>query len=749
MAIDQKQFELLTPTDRFRILNLTSKEEQIAFLEKRLQELSKERQFAEDRLEATPADNMFRNMQMRHVSRLFEKIIGYTIHLDELKGKSKDVESGSPEDIQRVKETLPRLVTILDSRKKGATISKLREELEELPEEMVDGYDDVINAIDDYEELEREGMTPSEFGEAKQEAFDEIQTLVEGLKFYEGNEPMTIEQMQASTFTGWKSPKPATVVKIPVLDPGEKLAPGPAGISYAPPKRTSQERYSFPTRLTMAEYNEKWKPQGWKIIFIGPTATWRSEWGTWEAIREIVQNALDETEAYEYGYDQNGLYISDKGKGVGISNFLLGPPKLKDDWSRGKYGEGMKIGGLAMIRQGYPVYVETVGRKLFMVFLEQETDRANVETLAALWKESGNLAPGTTFHIINYTGDSFADRFAVNLPKDKLLASVPGIVNTPLQRYNQLYNLTFKSILPNQIEPDKEYGRIYARDIFMQEIKSPFSYNLWGFDLAPDRHAARDESQMWRDVGRVWCGVTDITAIKVFLMMVADPPLLKTDESHVVQLDWLGSMPGGKRYSELLKENAEVWKKAWNEVFGADTVIRTQSKYDSLAKHLGYKSQSMSWNVKDSLAEILKTDAHLIQESQEKLREVAVVRDEDLEPLQQVHLRLARAIVAYLERSWSKTGGVRAAIIPPASDRVRTAGMYGRSTQEIFIATEQLLRARNVVDTTIHEMAHHISEAEDGEKKHYDAISELAGRVVKATADQEFDGIIQDPNFKW
>jgi len=180
-----------------------------------------------------------------------------------------------------------------------------------------------------------------------------------------------------------------------------------------------------PRVITMDEYRRFWQPQGWELIIIGPTSTWRQEWGEWEAIRDIVQNALDEAEAYRWGYDDEGLWISDTGRGVAVADFLLGPPKLKPDWARGKYGEGMKIAALALLRKGYYVHVETVGRELWIIFLKQKVD-GEVETLAAIWRPNGTTR-GTKFHIIGYFGPAFERYFAVNLPRELILAEVPSI----------------------------------------------------------------------------------------------------------------------------------------------------------------------------------------------------------------------------------------------------------------------------------------------------------------------------------
>jgi len=224
-----------------------------------------------------------------------------------------------------------------------------------------------------------------------------------------------------------------------------------------------------PKVLTMEEYERAWKPQGWRLIIIGPTSTWRQEWGEWEAIRDIVQNALDEAEAYQWGYDEDGLWISDRGRGMAVSDFLLGPPKLKPDWARGRFGEGMKIACLALIRKGYPLRVETVGREIWVVFLEQKVDGA-AETLAALWRPNGT-AKGTKFHIIGYTGPAFEHRFAVNLPHDLVLWETPSMVITPIRRYNQL-------IKAEGMAASAAGGAVYARDIYLRDIKSLYSKKI-------------------------------------------------------------------------------------------------------------------------------------------------------------------------------------------------------------------------------------------------------------------------------
>jgi hypothetical protein len=510
-----------------------------------------------------------------------------------------------------------------------------------------------------------------------------------------------------------------------------------------------------PQVLTMDEYEKDWKPQGWQLIVIGPTSTWRQDWGEWQAIRDIVQNALDETENYSWGYDTEGLYIRDVGKGVAVADFLLGPPKLKPDYARGKFGEGMKIAALALVRLGYSVRVETVGRELWIIFLEQKVN-GTAETLAALWKPNGRRM-GTIFHIVGYTGTAFEDRFAVNLPKRSIIAEGPSLLHEPIRRFNQLIEHEFVVSPPSGwYEKGAGASRVYARDIYMQDISSPYSYNLWSFDMAPDRHAPKEEYRLWADIGRLWACVTKVEHLQVFLQMVKNPPLLETDESRRIDMgDWtMGTEPAtGKSYADFVKENASSWQIAWRNVMHPDpleppAVIRTDPKWDGMVKHLNYKSVSLLASTRDTLSRAITTDVALCKASQERLREVEIVPDERLDPIPRAHMKLAREITKRVF-PFSPPAGVYAAIIPPASDRVRTAGLYSLTTSEVYIDMVQMPRLHNVIDTLVHELAHHrqfkrTGEADDLTPSHMEAMQYIAANVVKIAAQSEIGHLFKE-----
>lgn len=184
-------------------------------------------------------------------------------------------------------------------------------------------------------------------------------------------------------------------------------------------------------------------------------------------------------------------------------------------------------------------------------------------------------------------------------------------------------------------------------------------------------------------------------------------------------------------------DSHSICRECWEEKFPgepypeseAEKQALTLSRYDNMVQHLGYDPSELDEEQK----------VKLIQESQRRLGGVRPIKDSDLTPAQLSSLNLARCITKQK---------VYAANIPAASDRVTTAGMYSRSTWEIYISPGQLERGREAVSTTIHELAHHTSGAEDGEPEHVAEISNLANQVVASVRRGDFDRYLSGA-FTW
>lgn len=513
-----------------------------------------------------------------------------------------------------------------------------------------------------------------------------------------------------------------------------------------------RELWQPPRKLTLDEYVRQWQPQGWELLVTDRNLNYRPEWGMWEAIRDIVQNALDEAEHYKWGYDQHGLWIRDEGSGVLIRDFLMGAERQKPEWMRGRYGEGMKIAALALMREGYQVHVMTKGREMWSVLYPvkvQVTPPAYENCICFLWRENGS-AKGTTWHIHGYTGSAYEGLFSVNLPRSMILAEVPSGVMKPKQRYNQLIRAE------GPAKSDKG-GVVYCRDIYLMDIVSPFSYNLWGFSVAPDRHAPESETDMLREMGWLWCGVGKVSLLKILLRMLVDPAS-ETVGDTIEHTSMIFDPTWVSEYKRRIETNKATWQQAWNEVVGKNKVVHTDSRYDSMVQHLGYVSQSIVPRARTGVGLVIKTDQELIQEMSERLDKAQRVADSSLTETQFTHLKLARLMA----EEYHRIGKVYAAIIPPASDfSGRTAGLYEFDTANIKISPEMLDRVRTTVEVMVHELGHHQaytgaiyrgdddpkSTAGDLTRGHANAMEKVAGDVFLELHHGKYDKVLTDVNW--
>lgn len=89
-------------------------------------------------------------------------------------------------------------------------------------------------------------------------------------------------------------------------------------------------------------------------------------WGLWEGIRELVQNARDAEVQFgapmRVSFKSNRLVIENEGCGLEHRALLLGHTTKKGaEGLIGQFGEGLKLGALALARAGYAVRIQTNG----------------------------------------------------------------------------------------------------------------------------------------------------------------------------------------------------------------------------------------------------------------------------------------------------------------------------------------------------------------------------------------------------
>lgn len=81
-------------------------------------------------------------------------------------------------------------------------------------------------------------------------------------------------------------------------------------------------------------------------------------WGLVEAVRELIQNAIDSDSPFEYAFDADKLYITSRFAKLEASTLVLGTTSKAGAADKiGSFGEGYKIAMLVLTREGFPLTV--------------------------------------------------------------------------------------------------------------------------------------------------------------------------------------------------------------------------------------------------------------------------------------------------------------------------------------------------------------------------------------------------------
>jgi len=437
------------------------------------------------------------------------------------------------------------------------------------------------------------------------------------------------------------------------------------------------------------------RAEGWDYMPTNMPSTYRPYWEIYHAIREFVQNSLDETEAFDIRLTPQGLEISDQGAGFLVADLLL-HYREKPKWARGRFGEGLKIACIVCMRLGYPVYIWTAEKIIRPLFLTKRYIERGVVHEAKVVYFFWHTFPrerGTTVLIQGYKGDIYLDRFVQKFPSESFVFSMQGAIDD--HRYtHSMIDYPVGTAGPGT-------HRLYVRDIYVSDFWEPtlLSYNLWEVDLDPDRVGLRDPRQVIREISNLWAYCYNKDLIRLWMkhavvpMTPPPPPLLERKEPL-----WISY------------ENKELWREVWREFFGDRAVLRTDAEMARRAIHLGWKVVEAPYEVVDTLRRVVKTDREIVEEDEAKKR---VPTSSDLLTVtQQKHL----ALIYWLQEKILYLYSIDRTPFPEAKIVVYAVLAHaGEQTgDEIRFRQDTLDEEDPTVETFIHELAHYTSEgAED------------------------------------
>lgn len=199
------------------------------------------------------------------------------------------------------------------------------------------------------------------------------------------------------------------------------------------------------------------------------------EWGIWEGIREVIQNARDAE--FEHNspmvvdwYNET-LRVENEGVTLPLKALLLGhTTKLNRSDTIGKFGEGLKLGILALVRAGHSVKIRN-GSEVWVPTIER-SDTFEEDVL--------------TFTIEKGRQD-----------KARVRVEIGGITKEDwaLIRENFLFLKPPKDAIPtfegSLLQDSKYRGRIYVKGIFVQYCPEL----NFGYDFS-DAHLDRDRKMV-------------------------------------------------------------------------------------------------------------------------------------------------------------------------------------------------------------------------------------------------------------
>jgi hypothetical protein len=244
--------------------------------------------------------------------------------------------------------------------------------------------------------------------------------------------------------------------------------------------------------------------------------TYVRHWGMAEAVREIIQNAIDSDSPFEYEFAGSTLTVRSRFATLPTSTLLLGATSKADATDKiGSFGEGYKIALLVLTRAGYQVRVlngERVWTPSFQHSRQFDAEVLCIEDTAAPAKNEG-----ITFEIAGLSPDDIAQvrESCLHMQND----------------LGEVMTTSYGRIL--RARP----GRLYVGGLFVCKTELKFGYDMKPEHLTLERDRQTVSSfdllwlakNMWFETER-WDEIADLIGQEVKDMEYAEhgaPELVK------------------------------------------------------------------------------------------------------------------------------------------------------------------------------------------------------------------------------
>ena len=437
-------------------------------------------------------------------------------------------------------------------------------------------------------------------------------------------------------------------------------------------------------------------------MFVLPIkSTYVGHWGTWECVREIIQNAKDEEDEHGHKmtvkYHKGWLRIGNLGADLTRKALLIGETsKAGRPDLRGQFGEGLDLALLVGVRAGYDIRVYTK-TEVWTPTLEHvakfDAEVLVIRTRALSTQRSG-VETRIKMPLEDWKGARKLFRFLVDDEDEHKVVAHGGTI---------------------LLHPDHK-GQIYVKGIYCTTMpKMDYGYDLNEAQMDRDRRMVDVWDLRWRLADMLRDGVSKEPgklAPAVYKMLKA-----KTEE-----VQSLG-------YSNTEAFASEMAAQFYAE-HGEDAVPVESMAESQKLDHIGARGAVVS----DTLKKVLESK---VRSAEEVHREIATAVERewswhDLEEEERAVLSELKTAVHEATTEWRGTYNME-----PLFDRLRVVdfrkesleGTCAPKTGEVKIARRLLVDIEGALIVLVHEEAHALAIASDGTKQHVAMVEAIWARL--------------------
>ena len=235
--------------------------------------------------------------------------------------------------------------------------------------------------------------------------------------------------------------------------------------------------------------------------------TYVASWGLAQAVRELIQNALDSDSPFVYEFRENdgtfSLWLNSEYSALTPQSLLLGATsKAESETAIGSFGEGYKIALLVLTRLGYPVDILNGDLRWAPRFRMSRVFGEEVLVIDETWL-GDRSHKGLTFRVSGLSAD---DVESIKASCIRMQDSVGAIKRT-----------MYGDILLDQA------GMLYVGGLFICETELTYGYNILPKFIKLERDRQTVDSYDLRDTTlKMWYDTKEFD--KVALMISEEVP---------------------------------------------------------------------------------------------------------------------------------------------------------------------------------------------------------------------------------